>query len=103
MDGDTGYQPIACDFHDDLEAYAVTRRRVRISHVSEAPSASEASSASEAEAPSRTGNPEASLPDLRNEGLILDIYTTDRKEEYLRLDDGTAIRLDRIKSIETLG
>jgi len=70
MDADTGYRPIACDFHDQLEAFAVTRRRVRITQTS--------------------GD---------REGLIKDIYTTDRKEEFLLLDDGTAIRLDLIQAV----
>jgi transcriptional antiterminator Rof (Rho-off) len=83
MGEDLGYQPVACDFHDQLEAFAVTRRRVRISH-----------------APDNL--PEKDLPEIRHEGLIKDIYTTDRKEEFLLMEDGTAIRLDRIKAVETI-
>lgn len=81
------YRPIACDFHDDLEAYAVSRRRVRILHAA-------------ADAPEPVnGAPEALL---RSEGRILDIATNAQKEEFLSLDDGTAIRLDRIRTVEGL-
>lgn len=84
MDAEGGYRPIACDFHDDLEAYAVTKRRVRIFH----------------SAP--IGVESAAPALLRNEGRIQDIYTTAAKEEFLRLDDGVLVRLDRIRSIEAL-
>jgi transcriptional antiterminator Rof (Rho-off) len=75
MGEDTGYRPIECDFHDRLEEFAVTRRRVRIAHES-------------GQAP---------------EGLIEDIYTTDTKEEFLRMEDGTTIRLDKIKAVDPAG
>jgi transcriptional antiterminator Rof (Rho-off) len=81
------YRPIACDFHDDLEAYAVTRRRVRILH---AP----------ADAPEPVNG--AAEPLLRSEGRIRDIVTNAQKEEFLSLDDGASIRLDRIRSVEAL-
>jgi transcriptional antiterminator Rof (Rho-off) len=81
------YRPIACEFHDDLEAYAVTGRRVRILH---AP----------ADAP-EPGNG-AAEPVLRSEGRIRDLFTNGKKEEFLTLDDGTSIRLDRIRSVEAL-
>lgn len=81
------YRPIACDFHDDLEAYTVTRRRVRILH---AP----------AEAPEPGSG--AAGSDIRSEGRIEDIFTNARKEEFLILDNGTSIRLDRIRSVEAL-
>lgn len=81
------YRPIACDFHDDLEAYAVAGRRVRILH---APADA-----------AETGN-EAAGADLRSEGRIRDIFTNGQKEEFLILDDGTSIRLDRIRSVDGL-
>jgi len=87
MDREPGYQPIACDFHDRLEALSTLRRRVRLSLAA------------------GDGNP-AGGPDHGSGGvttlvgLIEDIYTTDSKEEFLRLDDGSAIRLDRIVSVD---
>jgi transcriptional antiterminator Rof (Rho-off) len=98
MDSEGGYRPIACDFHDDLEAYAVTGRRVRIFHAP--PAALDETAPSGPAAAQATA---ASAPDLlRNEGRIRDIYTTAAKEEFLRLDDGVLVRLDRIRSIEAL-
>ena len=81
------YRPIACDFHDDLEAYAVTGRRVRIRH---AP----------ADAPEPVNGAAESL--IGSEGRIRDIFTNGQKEEFLTLDDGTSIRLDRIRTVEAL-
>lgn len=81
------YRPIACDFHDDLEAYAVTGRRIRIRHAA-------------AEAPEPVNGASESL--LCNEGRIRDISTNAKKEEFLTLDDGASIRLDRIRSVEAL-
>jgi transcriptional antiterminator Rof (Rho-off) len=109
MDAEGGYLPIACDFHDDLEAYAVTNRRVRIFHAAPATPALAAPAPAEApDAPATgaTSAPQATAPVapalLRNEGRIQDIYTTAAKEEFLRLDDGVLVRLDRIRSIEAL-
>jgi Rho-binding antiterminator len=69
------YTPVDCDFHDRIEALATTRRRVQITH--------ESGTDTQASA----------------EGVIVDIYTESTKEEFLRLDDGTVIRLDRIRSM----
>lgn len=71
------YQPIACDFHDQLEAFATTRKRVRLALKSDPPN-----------------------PASQAVGRIADLYTTGSKEEFLRLEDGTEIRLDRILSID---
>lgn len=69
------YQPIDCHFHDRLEALATTRRRVVIIHE------------------------EAGSPDAVAEGVIADLWTAPTKEEFLRLDEGTVIRLDRIIAV----
>jgi hypothetical protein len=82
------YQPIACDFHDDLESYAVKGRRVRIFYTPEG-------------IPQGRFQGDAEAP-LFSEGRIRDIYTTPEKEEFLRLDEGAPIRLDRILSVEGL-
>jgi transcriptional antiterminator Rof (Rho-off) len=104
MDAEGGYLPIACDFHDDLEAYAVTRRRVRIFHAAPAAPAPEA--APDAPATGAASAPQATEPVppalLRDEGRIQDIYTNAAKEEFLRLDTGVLVRLDRIRSVEAL-
>lgn len=71
MERSDGYRPIACDFHDQLEAYATLRRRVRLS----------------------LKDGEAA------EGRIADLYTTADKQEFLRLDGGAEIRLDRIVAV----
>lgn len=70
-----GYTPVDCDFHDRIEALATSRRRVVINLESESHAKSLA------------------------EGVITDIYTSPTKEEFLRLDDGAEIRLDRIVAI----
>ena len=80
------YRPIACEFHDDLESYAVTGRRVRILHTPE----------------EATGTENGAVEPIRSEGRIRDIHTTEQKEEFLTLHDGTSIRLDRIRSVEAL-
>jgi Rho-binding antiterminator len=67
------YRPIACDFHDRLESMATLRRRVRLSL--------------------RGGTATA-------EGVISDIYTTADKQEFLRLDNGAEIRLDRVLAVD---
>lgn len=69
------YTPIDCNFHDRIESLATLRRRVDIVHENE--------TGSEAVA----------------EGVIADLYTAPTKEEFLLMDDGTRIRLDRIVSI----
>ncbi|MEO7423991.1 MAG: Rho-binding antiterminator [Fibrobacteria bacterium] len=73
--GDAGaYRPIACDFHDQLEAYATTRRLVRLSLDSGA----------------------------TTEGRIADFRTTASKEEFLMMQDGSAIRLDKIAAARAI-
>jgi transcriptional antiterminator Rof (Rho-off) len=72
MEPSREYQPVACDFHDRLESYATLRRRVRLTLQGEAATA---------------------------EGRIADIYTAPDKREFLRLDNGAEIRLDRIVDV----
>jgi transcriptional antiterminator Rof (Rho-off) len=74
MEETGGYQPIACDFHDRLESFATLRRRVRLS----------------------LRDPDGTAA---AEGRIEDIYTREDKQEFLRLDNGAEIRLDRITDI----
>lgn len=81
MEQNDAYRPIACDFHDKLEALATLRRRVRVL-LKDADGAGSASSV---------------------EGLIADIYTREDKREFLRLDGGMEIRLDRIVDVAPAG
>jgi Rho-binding antiterminator len=69
------YAPIDCEFHDVLEATAVRRRVAAIRY--------------------RARDGQTSLVHAR----ILDLYATSGVE-YMRLDDGAVIRLDRIVSID---
>jgi transcriptional antiterminator Rof (Rho-off) len=78
MEHANAYQPIACDFHDRLESFATLRQRVRLSLKNGDSGAAE---------------------DLSAEGRIADIYTREDKQEFLRLDNGAEIRLDRILGI----
>jgi Rho-binding antiterminator len=68
------YSPIDCNFHDRLEALATTRRRVVVVHAG------------------ATGS-------KVSEGVIKDIWTKPTKEEFLSMDDGSEIRLDRIVTL----
>ena len=83
----SGYRPIACDFHDQLESYATLKRRVHLTLKHEGGVGTSAGGA-----PAAEGGPSA-------EGLIADIYTTADKQEFLRLDNGAEIRLDRIVDV----
>lgn len=69
------YQPISCDFHDELEALAVRRRKCEITYRD------------------ISGNP------VTVEDCIEDIYARD-KEEFLKLKSGLEIRLDRLIEVD---
>lgn len=68
------YRPISCDFHDVLEAAATRRRRVRIEFL------------------------EDGQPQLR-ESRIADLGGGP-DGEYMTLEDGQSVRLDRIVSVD---
>lgn len=67
------YRSIGCSYYDQLEAYAVKRTRCSIVH-------------------RRDG------ADSTAEGIIVDLYAQD-SAEFLKLDDGTVIRLDHIVAV----
>lgn len=69
------YEPVDCDFVDELEDFAVRRIPVIVEY----------------------WNDRAELIQLS--GLIRDIFTTSEKEEFLRISDGTEIRLDQIHQV----
>lgn len=68
------YTPVSCDFHDQLEAIATLRQTCRIVYRSESNVTSEIS------------------------GRIVDVYAVNHAD-YVKLQDGTVIRLDRIVSV----
>lgn len=73
-DPNDAYHPINCEFHDVLESNATLRRMVEIRYLDE------------------QGAPQvrqARIVDLPSEGGI----------EYLQLDSGERIRLDRLQSV----
>ncbi|NET39912.1 MAG: hypothetical protein F6K19_49495 [Cyanothece sp. SIO1E1] len=69
------YQPISCSVYDQLEALATLRQQCQITY-------RDASGA---------------LVDIQ--GLIVDVYTLNQAE-FLKMNDGTEIRLDAIVSID---
>lgn len=66
------YEPVDCDFVDELEDFAVRRVPVILEF----------------------WNDNAELIQLS--GVIKDIFTTAEKEEFLRFSDGATVRLDRV-------
>ncbi len=71
------YIPVSCDFHDELEALATLRQECELVYRGAA----------------------AELLMVR--GLIVDVYAAN-KADYLRLKDGTEIRLDRLVSVKAV-
>jgi Rho-binding antiterminator len=69
------YQSVSCSFFDELEALATLRRICTIRY--------------------RTETGEA----VSIESQIIDLYTVN-KSEFLKLKDGTEIRLDRLISVD---
>ena len=69
------YQSVSCSFYDELEALATLRRICTIRY--------------------RTETGEA----VSIESKIIDLYTVN-KSEFLKLKDGTEIRLDRLISVD---
>jgi Rho-binding antiterminator len=75
---ETGYTPIDCDNHDQLESLATLGREVRVKHRDE------------------------SGGERTQESTITDVFTRDGAE-WIRLREGDEIRLDRIVSVEAQG
>ena len=69
------YTPVSCDFHDRLEAIATLRQICRIVYRQAADETTEVA------------------------GRIVDVYAADHAD-YLKLEDGSVIRLDRIVSVD---
>ncbi len=70
------YRPIACSLHDELESLATRGRECEIRY-----------------------RPAEREEEIVTRGRIVDIYARGGAE-YLRLDDGSVIRLDRIISVD---
>lgn len=68
----TKYHPVGCDFYDRLEAYAIRRKPVVVQY----------------------HGPDGQTHERTN-AILRDLQTR-RGAEYLLLDDGTEIRLDRL-------
>lgn len=68
------YTPVSCDFQDQLESLATLRQSCSLVYRDDADQQQIA------------------------EGLIVDIYAANHAD-FLRLKDGTEIRLDRIESV----
>jgi Rho-binding antiterminator len=68
------YVLVSCDFHDHLEEWSTLRQTCQITY--------------------RDANNHL----IEVQGRIVDIYAAD-KADFLKLDDGTVIRLDKIVSV----
>lgn len=68
------YQPISCDFYDILEALATRRIKTTVEFID--------------------GGESVTL-----EGVVITDLQTRNKEEFMHLDDGRCIRLDRLLSV----
>ena len=71
----TDYQPIDCNFHDWLLAKATLQERVAIEY--------------------STGSGTAPV---KVKAIIQDVFT-ENKEEFVRLDTGALVRLDRLAEV----
>jgi Rho-binding antiterminator len=71
----TSYTPINCDSYDILLANATLKKKCNILHTD------------------IDGNT------LKTEAVIVDVYTK-TKEEFIQLDNGVVIRLDKIISVD---
>jgi len=69
------YQPISCDYYDILEALAVRRVTTIVEYFSQ----------------------EGNLQEVSGVKIV-NLYTRE-KEEFMELDNGTVIRLDRLKTV----
>jgi Rho-binding antiterminator len=68
------YVPVSCDFQDELEALAVMHQNCKIVYHNDAGEK------------------------VKTQGEIVDIYAAN-KADFLKLKDGTEIRLDRLVSV----
>jgi Rho-binding antiterminator len=69
------YNPVNCDFHDELEALATLRQPCRLVYRNQ-------------------NDQQAEI-----QGQIVDVYAS-HGADFLKLEDGTEIRLDRVISVD---
>jgi Rho-binding antiterminator len=69
------YSPVSCDFHDQVEALATLHKHCQIHY--------------------RNSTDDV----VQTEGEIVDVYAA-QGADFLKLKDGTEIRLDRITAID---
>ncbi|HET9949844.1 MAG TPA: hypothetical protein VFQ22_13050 [Longimicrobiales bacterium] len=74
MTEERDYVPIACSLHDELESLAVLREPVQITYV----------------------EPDGSEREAH--GIVVDVWAQSGAE-YLRVEDGTTVRLDRLREV----
>lgn len=70
------YNPVNCDLIDELENLSVRNQVVDVSYWGEGEQL------------------------LRKSGRISDIFTDAKKEEFLKLEDNTLVRLDKIHQVK---
>lgn len=75
MNAHNEYRPIDCGVHDRLESYATLGSVCSVSFVDSAGS------------------------ERSTSGRIVDVFARDGAE-YLRLEDGTEVRLDRLRTVQ---
>jgi hypothetical protein len=71
------YEPVNCDFTDEIEDLSVRKLPVDVSYWDQTKRLQKAC------------------------GRITDIFTSPQKEEFLKLDDGTLVRLDKILEVRS--
>jgi len=74
---DSTYAPVDCDFTDELELSVIRKWKVQVKFL-------------------KAEGAEATIV-----GHLVDIYTSN-KEEFLKISEGTTIRLDRVVQIEVM-
>ena len=72
------YEPVACDFTDEIEDFSVRKLPVDVTYWDESAHLTKAC------------------------GKITDIFTSPGKEEFLKLEDGTLVRLDKIMEVKSI-
>ena len=76
--GPSRYHPVACDFHDLLEALATTRASVRMRFL------------------------DAEGTELQRRATVTDVFAREGAE-YLSTSTGETVRLDRLVAVDDLG
>lgn len=70
------YHPVDCGFHDEFESYATLGKNIKINYWKQEGELTQAT------------------------GIIKDVYATESKEEFIKLNTDEMIRLDHIITID---